>query len=77
MIQVALFQGDARVGEVEFYRLPLDGEGSYRCTPDGIVSSSCLWKIADALRRGDMNGYASHHRWCRQASATPANALNS
>jgi hypothetical protein len=73
MIRVALFQSDTRVGEVVFFELPLNGEDSYRCDPEGACCSSCVWKIADALQHGHMHGSTCRHVWYRQAggSLTP------
>jgi hypothetical protein len=68
MLRVALFQSETRVGQVEFFELPLKSKDSYRCTPEDIVSSESIPKIADALLHGDMHGYISTCSWYRQAS---------
>lgn len=68
-MQTLIFDSRKRpLGHIDFQSSVLAGIVSYRCFPEQLHCLVCIYQIADALCRGELDGYTQHWYWKREES---------
>lgn len=74
MIRVALFDrstDSTRLGEIEYSKIPVEGDGDFRCVPHDVACCMrCVRGIAEDLHQGLTHGITCRHMWYRQAGGS-------